>query len=68
MLSKMLNHEIADAENRCGVNASALISSKTDWSQFFFTGLKSYSLFLLLVSIKALKFQYLNLGKLESVQ
>ena len=47
-----LDHVIADEENQCGVNVSALISSKTDESQCK-TGLKSYSLILLLVSSEA---------------
>ena len=34
-MSKMLNHNIADAKDRCVMNVSSLISSKTDWSQFF---------------------------------
>ena len=28
-MSKMLNHDIADAKDRCGINVSSLISSKT---------------------------------------
>ena len=55
MLSKLLNHDIADAKDRCGINVPSLISIKTDWSQFL-TGLKSYSLFLLLVSSEAIEF------------
>ena len=51
----MLNHDITDAKYRCGINVPSLISSKTDWSQFL-TGLKSYSLFLLLVSSEAIEF------------
>ena len=28
-MSKMLNHDIADAKDRCGVNVSSLVGSKT---------------------------------------
>ena len=53
--------------NRCGVYVSALIRSKTDWSQFF-TGLKSYSLFLLLVSSDWVYIDLRKLERLESVR